>query len=152
MIYNFDTKDNVTATAALIVYAVYRSRDKKRFKVTPDVWGQIDRFVKASAKRATNLPIFIDSLMPKLCCASISPKWMDVGINGRLTQYGNEFIEFAGKKREFLTYVLSDVNHDDVIKMLYRETMWVILVVRDRLEREKPIEHTFTQDEDMKDE
>lgn len=32
MIYNFDTSDENAATAAFLVYAVYRSRDTKRFK------------------------------------------------------------------------------------------------------------------------
>lgn len=51
MIFNFDTTDNNYALASLLVYAIYRSRDKKRFKVTPEMWGQIQRFIKASVKR-----------------------------------------------------------------------------------------------------
>ena len=54
MIYGFDTQDKEAATAALIVYAIYRSRDIKRFKVSTQMWGQIERFVKSSAKRAKN--------------------------------------------------------------------------------------------------
>lgn len=48
MIYNFDTNAQHEAVSALLVYAVYRSRDRKRFKVTPEMWGQIERFCKAS--------------------------------------------------------------------------------------------------------
>lgn len=149
MIYNFDTDDRAAATAALIVYAIYRSRDRKRFKVSPEMWGQIDRFVKASAKRATSIPRFIDGLMPRMCCPSINPKWMDVGVNGRLTQFGNEFMEFPNEnQREFLTGILAEVDHSDVINALYRETTWIVLLVRDRLEREKPIESKFEVEEE----
>ena len=40
MIYNFDTDDNNYAVAALLVYAIWRSRDKSKFKVTTEVWGR----------------------------------------------------------------------------------------------------------------
>ena len=50
MIYNFDTHQDSAAIAALCVYAIYRSRDKRKFKVSPEMWGQIDRFSKSSAE------------------------------------------------------------------------------------------------------
>lgn len=152
MIYNFDTQDQPAATAALLVYAIYRSRDKRKFKVSPEMWGQIDRFVKASAKRARNLPQFIDALMPKLCCPSINPHWMQIGMTGRIVDMGNgQFGEFAGTNadgREFLTGILETEQTPEVLNKLYKETTFVILLVRDRLEREKPIENTFAIEEE----
>ena len=149
MIFNFDTEDRGAATAALLVYAIYRSRDKRRFKVSPEMWGQIERFIKASAKRAANLPRFIDALMPKLCCPSINPRWMEVGIRGRLTMVGDSFMEFpSADQREFLTAVMNEADHSAVVSTLYRETSWIVLLVRDRLEREKPIENTFDIEEE----
>lgn len=154
MIYNFDTDDHSSATAALIVYAIYRSRDKRRFKVSPEMWGQIERFTKASAKRAVNLPRFIDSMMPRMQCPSINPKWMEVGIKGGLLARENsagvtEYMEFqADDSREFLTQVLNSVDHMEVINKLYKETQWIVLLVRERLEREKPIESSFTIEEE----
>jgi len=151
MIYNFDTDDQEAATAALLVYAIYRSRDKKRYKVSPEMWGQIERFTKASAKRAESLPRFMDSMMPRLCCPSINPKWMEVGIKGAMlaTQNsagGTEFMELPSEdRREFLTSVLNDADHCATLNKLYKETQWVILLVRERLEREKPVESQFAK-------
>lgn len=149
MIFNFDTDDESSAVAALVVYSIYRSRDKKRFKVSMDMWSQIDRFIKSSAKRAESVQSFINYLMPKMSCGSINPKWMDVGINGKLTQYGSSFMSFPNSdQREFLTSVINNSDHRDVIKKLYKETTWIVLLVRDRLEREKPIESTFNIEEE----
>src|SRR5690554_8076954 len=75
MYYNFQTDEQEKAVAALIVYAIYRSRDKSKFKITPDVWGRIERSVKSVAKRAMDLEEFIEKLKPKLKCSSIIPKW-----------------------------------------------------------------------------
>lgn len=152
MIYNFDTNDSSAAIAALLVYAVYRSRDKRKFKVTPEMWGQIDRFTKSSAKRARNLPQFIDALMPKLCCPSINPQWMQIGITGRIVSLADgqyaEFNSTNSQSREFLTSILETEATTDVLNKLYKETTFIILLVRDRLEREKPIESTFNIDEE----
>jgi len=152
MKYQFDTKQNHYAIAALLLYAIYRSRDKRRFKVSPEMWGQIDRFVKSSAKRSRNLPQFIDTLMPKLCCPSINPRWMQIGITGRVIDVGNgELIEFSktnSEGREFLTSILETDDTNDVLNALYKETTYIVLLVRDRLEREKPIENNFNVEEE----
>jgi len=148
MIYGFDTDDLHEATAALCVYAVWRSRDKARFKVTPEVWSQAERFVKASAKRARTVPEFLEALKPRFCCGTIHPRAMAVGIKGTptLTTESGEIIELgsaAEEQREFLTGVLARVNQRTVIDLLYKQTAYLILLVRDRLERERPIEARF---------
>lgn len=143
MIYGFDTDDQHAATAALLVYAIYRSRNKQRYKVTPDMWGQIERLTKSAAKRAESLPAFIEALKPRLYCETISPRWMAAGIKGDISMLasGDELIAFNNEdQREFLTRVLETSDHRSALGRLYRETAWVILLVRDRLEREKPIE------------
>ena len=143
MIYQFDTDDREAATAALLVYAIWRSRDVQRFKITPDVWAKVERFVKASAKRARTVPAFLESLKPRLQCGTIHPKWMEAGIKGVIGRAdsfgGTEYIQRADS-REFLTGVLADCAEREVVRKLYKETTWVILLCRDRLERERPVE------------
>ncbi|MFU8927564.1 hypothetical protein [Acinetobacter puyangensis] len=149
MIYNFDTDDKSVATAALVVYATYRSRDRKRFKVTPEMWGQIQRFIKAAAKRSKNIPQFIDQFCKKMSCDSINPKWVEVAVKGRLFQSGSDYIDIPQPdKRQFLTEVLNDVEHKQVIRHLNNETQYIVMLVRDRLETEKPLESTFKIDDD----
>lgn len=152
MVYGFDTDDRVSAAGALLVYAVYRSRDKARFKATPDMWSQIQRFVKDAAKRAKSVPRFIELLCPRLACGSIRPKWMAVGARGEIpltvvTAADGSFshaIQFASdhsdEQREFLTKIMSEIDTKAVIQRLYQETQWIVMLVRDRLERERPVE------------
>lgn len=147
MIYQFDTDDQTAATAALLVYAIYRSRDARRFKVTPDMWAQIERFTKASAKRAGSIPAFIEALKPRLQCGTIHPRWMETGIKGLLPftdSAGNTNYIQGGDARDFLTGAIAAANSTEVIRHLYAQTAWIILLVRDRLEREKPIEDKLT--------
>lgn len=144
-VYGFETDDRDEATAALLVYAVWRSRDTRRFKITPDVWSQVERFVKASAKRSTTIPRFLETLKPRLMCGTLHPRAMAVGLAGVPTfnLAGGGYVELASEQpeqREFLTAALALASPAHVLSALYRETAWVVLLVRDRLERERPIE------------
>ena len=141
MFYNFQTDEKEKAVAALLVYAVYRSRDRTKFKVTPDMWGIIERSVKSVAKRALDLEGFLEKLKPKLKCSSIIPKWAKTIPDGVITMKKLEdgtLIEVQDQgKREFLVDVLVAVDHRKVLNVLYDKAALVVLLVRDRIEREK---------------
>lgn len=149
MYYNFDTEDHGQAVAALLVYAVYRSRDKKRFKISLDMWGQLERAAKGVAKRAGDLGEFIEKLKPKLMCPTIQPRWAKTIPDGMVTMRvldDGSVAELQDQgRRQFLTDVLQEVDHKEVLEILYRKTAIVILLVRDRLEREKPYESKFEE-------
>jgi len=155
MIYGFETDSLAEASAALIVYSIYRSRDQSRFKPNVKMWGQIERFIKSSAKRSKRLPSFIERLKPKLCCDSISPRWCeagvknDIGLISRVNSAGDtEYIQPAGAAgREFLITALNKTDGDEVVKVLFSESAWVVLLVRERIEREKPAEKYIKKEE-----
>lgn len=147
MYYNFDTDDHGAAVAGLLVYAIYRSRDTKRFKVSLDMWGMIERAVKSASKRAMELGDFIEKLKPKLHCPTIQPRWAktlpDGIISMKMMNDGTIAQVQDQGRRQFLTDVLQEVDHREVLDILYRKTALVVLLVRDRLEREKLIESKF---------
>src|SRR5690606_13660513 len=131
--YGFDTHSLTEATAALCVYAVWRSRDRARFRITPEVWSQAERFVKASAKRARNVPEFLEAVKPRFACGTIHPRAMAVGIKGTptLTTERGEILELGSaveEQREFLTGVLARVNQRAVVDLLYKQTAYIILL------------------------
>lgn len=150
MIFGFDCQDEPAAVAALLVYAVYRSRDRRRFKVSPDMWAQIERFTKDAAKRATSIPRFVEALKPRLACDSLRPSAMRIGMRGEVPlaavyddtgrmSYAMQ-LEPGAEHREFLTSIMERGDARAVISRAYHETAWVVALVRDRLERERPIE------------
>lgn len=147
MYYNFDTDEKHAAVAALLVYAIYRSRDSKRFKVSLDMWGQIERACKSSSKRAGDLADFMEKLKPKLHCPTIQPRWaktMPDGIVSMKMLDDGSVVQVEDRgRRQFLTDVLSEVDHRAVLDYLYKKTALVVLLTRDRLEREKPLEIKF---------
>jgi len=150
MLYGFDTDDGNAATAALCLYAIYRSRNPKRLKVTPDFWGVIERAVRSTAKRATTIPVWIEKLKPKLGCETISPRWAATDAGGLITMLPDprtgELMQVGGRpKREFLTSIIGEADNKAVLEVAYKQAAYVVLLVRDRLEREKPYEAQFIE-------
>lgn len=150
MLYGFDTDDQNAATAALCLYAIYRSRNPKRLKVTPDFWGVIERAVRSTAKRATTIPVWIEKLKPKLGCETISPRWAATDAGGLITMLPDprtgELMQVGGRpKREFLTSIIGEADNKAVLEVAYKQAAYVVLLVRDRLEREKPYEAQFIE-------
>ncbi|HPP53901.1 MAG TPA: hypothetical protein PK777_13190 [Thermoguttaceae bacterium] len=160
MYYGFETNDENAALGALLVYGIYRSRDIKRFKVTPDMWGIIERAVKSSAKRALDLHDFIEKLKPRLMCSTLKPKWMETDEEALLRPIAmvmnretGEIIQKQDKgRRQFWVEILEQIDHQEVLDILYKKTSWVIALVRDRLERERPLEISGIIKEDEEDE
>ena len=155
MFYGFDTSTEEAALGALLVYGIYRSRDMKRFKVTPDMWGIIERAVKSSAKRALDLHDFIEKLKPRLMCSALKPKWMVTDaetVTMAIDKETGELIHKQDKgRRQFWVEILEEVDHRAILDILYKKTSWVIALVRDRLEREKPLEVSGIIKEDEED-
>lgn len=144
MYYGFQTSDENAAIGALLIYGIYRSRDIKRFKVTPDMWGMIERAVKSSAKRAMDLTDFIEKLKGKLKCSSLKPQYMATNTNVvamQVNQETGEIIQVEDKgKREFWVDLLENADDKAILERLYAKTSLIIALVRDRLEREKALE------------
>lgn len=143
MIFGFDTDDKHAATASLVLYAIWRSRDRNKLKITPEIWGQIERAVKSVAKRSRFINEFMEKLKVKLKCSTISPRWAATGGEDLVTMLrgpGGELRQVSQERREFLTGVLAEADDRAVLDVAYRQTAYVVLLVRDRLEREKPFE------------
>lgn len=56
-----------------------------------------------------------------------------------------ELWQMSGERREFLTRVIDEADDEAVLDVAYRQTAYVVLLVRDRIEREKPYEAHFVK-------
>ena len=143
MLYGFDTKDDKAATAALITYAVYKSRDVKRGPSGYEMWAQIERFARTSSKRATDFGTFLNKFKSKMACGTINPKWTSTGIlkkTATILETGEIITQTKDTKdRDFMIEIMESPQEyqKQVIDMIYKQTQRIVLLVRDRLEREK---------------
>ena len=144
MLLGFNTESEVKAKAAFLVYVIYKSRDAKRGPSGLDMWGQIERFAKASAKRSEGIDDFVNAFKRKMACSTINPYWMknDSKATNAVVNDDGSIMEFGGNDlRSFGLDILNDEEHgEEIVVCLYNKTQIIILLVRDRLEREKIFE------------
>lgn len=79
-----------------------------------------------------------------MACDTVNPKWMKTGIihaNSIIGETG-EILQFNQPRRDFMIDIVEGAKEaqESVLEVLYHNTQRVILLVRDRIEREKPIE------------
>ncbi|KRM92878.1 hypothetical protein [Loigolactobacillus rennini] len=78
------------------------------------MWGEIMRLVQVTAKRAPNLPQFLDQLMVKMGAVTLEPA------------------------PELLAILdLTATEQKQILTTLYDTPQWIILLVRDRIQRER---------------
>lgn len=78
------------------------------------MWGEITRLVQTTAKRAPNLPQFLDQLMVKMGAVALEPA------------------------PELLAILdLTATEQKQILASLYETPQWIILLVRDRIQRER---------------
>lgn len=115
MIYDFDTDEQALADAALLVYSVYRSKSE-RFKISTDMWNQIARFIQSAAQGSLTVSDFLNRFSDKMKADSISS---------------------IKQGSDTLLSLINKMNSKEVIRRLVKEHVFVILVVRTRLDGEK---------------
>lgn len=144
MLFGFQTENEVKAKAALLIYVIYRSRNKERGPQGLDMWAQIERFAKASAKRADGIDDFVNAFKRKMACGTINPYYMreDVIAANAVIKDSGEIITFSENQRGFGLEIFEDDKQGrEVVECIYNKTQNIILLVRDRLEREKPFDN-----------
>lgn len=145
MLLGFQTKDEVRAKAAMIIYVIYKSRDPQKGPSGLDMWGQIERFAKATAKRSEGIGEFTNDFKRKMACSTINPYWMKnnfLAANAIMLNGNAEIISFENEDlRSFgLEIFENEEKGKEIVECIYNKTQIIILLVRDRLEREKLFE------------
>lgn len=141
MLLGFNTENELKAQGAFIIYIIYKSRDVKRGPSGVDMWGQIERYAKAAAKRSEGIDEFINNFKKRMACSTINPYWMKENCkttNALMTDAGG-IIYFD--KEDFRPFGLEILENEEIgkeiVECIYQKTQIIILLVRDRLEREK---------------
>ena len=144
MIYGFNTDDKNHATAALIIYQIYRSRDTKKFPISVKMWTQIADAAKLAAATSHNLARFIELFKEPMRCGDVKP----------LSKSLASAVGFDAESRHYLTEVLlNDCIDDDVLYVIENETAYIMMYVRERRETDKePVERELESEwpEDLK--
>ena len=146
MFFGFNTENSTVAAGALLVYATYKSRDVKRGPSGYDMWEQIERFTRRAAKRADDVSDFLNKFNPLMACGTLNPRFCKTGVaanNAVIEEDGSVIVKSEeSPHRDFMIAITEapQEEQEKVVDCLYSQAQRIILLVRDRLEREKDYE------------
>ena len=131
MYYKFDTEDLTRAKAALLLYAMYRSRDKQSSLNGVDTWKRFTAYIRGACLKSSTTAEFVQAFCKKAQVSAIVPKYLDDDQPVMLP--GGEMIAAEGV-HDYRSSIIAD---DSLLPVLNRESMYLTLLVRERIQREK---------------
>lgn len=135
MVYQFSTDDIKRAKAALILYAMYKSRDQGSPLNGMETWNRCKTFMRAACLRSSTTAEFVDNFCHRARIQSIRPKYLSTGEPVRVAGT-DELIDSP----DFKNYATEIIEDNDLLKLYENESLYIIMLVRERIQREKMTE------------
>lgn len=132
MLYQFDTDSLSHAKAALLLYGMYRSRKKESPLNGLETWDRFQTFVRGACLKASTTAEFVQAFCKKAKIYSVKPRYLSTGDPVVMPETG-EMIMSAGMS----DYRLGLIADNDLLRLYNTESMYLIMLVRERIQREK---------------
>lgn len=132
MLYQFDTDSLDHAKAALLLYGMYRSRKKESPLNGLETWDRFQTFVRAACLKSSTTAEFVQAFCKKAKIDSVKPRYLSTGEPVVIPETG-ELIMSAG----VADYRLGIIADNDLLRLYNTESMYLIMLVRERIQREK---------------
>lgn len=132
MLYQFDTDSLSHAKAALLLYGMYRSRKKESPLNGLETWDRFQTFVRGACLKASTTAEFVQAFCKKSKIDSVKPRYLSTGDPVVIPDTG-ELISSAG----MADYRLGILADNDLLRLYNTESMYLIMLVRERIQREK---------------
>ncbi len=132
MLYKFDTDSLSHAKAAMLLYGMYRSRKKESSLNGPETWDRFQTFVRGACLKASTTAEFVQAFCKKAKIDSVKPRYLSTGEPVVIPDTG-ELIMGDG----MADYRLEIMADNDLLRLYNTESMYLIMLVRERIQREK---------------
>lgn len=132
MLYQFDTDSLSHAKAALLLYGMYRSRKKESPLNGLETWDRFQTFVRGACLKASTTAEFVQAFCKKAKIDSVKPRYLSTG-EPVVMPDTLELISSAG----MADYRLGILADNDLLRLYNTESMYLIMLVRERIQREK---------------
>lgn len=138
----FFTESEKHAKAALLIYAMYRSRDKASPLTGMETWNRAVSFIRGATLKSTTTAEFCNNFCHMAKIGSIKPKYLST--DGGMVVMADGSIIQSDNVRDYKLDLMQD---DRLLPILENEGQFIVMLVRERLQREK-MEETEDEAED----
>lgn len=132
MLYQFDTDSLDHAKAALLLYGMYRSRNQNSPLNGLETWDRFQTFVRGACLKASTTAEFVQAFCRKAKIDSVKPRYLSTGDPVVMPETG-ELIMSPGVS----DYRLKILEDNSLLRLYNTESLYLIMLVRERIQREK---------------
>lgn len=132
MLYQFDTDSLDHAKAALLLYGMYRSRNQNSPLNGLETWDRFQTFVRAACLKASTTAEFVQAFCKKAKIDSVKPRYLSTGDPVVMPGSGEMIMSAA-----VVDYRLGILADNDLLRLYNTESLYLIMLVRERIQREK---------------
>lgn len=142
MLYNFDTSELNRAKAALLLYALFKSRDINSPLNGLDTWNRAESFCKAACLKSSTTGEFVTRFKEMAKIPSIKPYYLTDA--SKMVEMPDGSIIQSDNVRDYKLDIFED---DDIRRTIEKEYPIIVMLVRERIQREK-LTHTEEEEDD----
>lgn len=132
MLYQFDCTSLKRAKAALLLYALYRSRDQKSSLNGVETWERFGSYIRGACLKSTTTAEFVQNFCRKAKIESIKPRYLRTEYPVEMPDTGELVV--SDSVQDFQIEIFED---NTILLLIASETLYLIMLVRERIQREK---------------
>lgn len=141
MLFNFNTDNVKLARAALILYAMYKSRDTNSPMNGVDTWNRVESYCVGACKKSRTTSEFVTKFKELGKVGAIKPRYLGEHSSGSYSISAESVAEFPDAVDCHIDlavdYHIDLFEDNDVRKTIENDYPLVVLLVRERIQREK---------------
>ncbi len=131
MQFGFDTESVDHGKAALLLYAMYRSRDKSSSLNGIDTWTRCTSYIRGATLKSRTTAEFVQNFCHMAKIGSIKPSYLT---EGGMLQLADGEILCSGNVKDYKLHIIEDNN---LLPLYEQEGVYLTMLVRDRIQRDK---------------
>lgn len=132
MQFGFITEDLKRAKAALLLYAVYRSRPKTSSLNGLETWNRFTSYIRGACLKSENTAQFINVFCKMAGVGSIKPIYLET--DGGMMELSDGSLIFSDRVKEYKIDIIED---DSLMSIFENEGQLLVMLIRERIQREK---------------
>lgn len=144
MQFGFITENLKRGKAALILYAIYRSRPKSSSLNGIETWNRFTAYIRGACLKSENTAQFINVFCKMAGVGSIKPCFLES--DGGMIEFSDGSIIIADRIKEYKIDLIED---DTLMNVFENEGQMLVMLIRERIQREKMegVENEETEDQ-----
>lgn len=134
MQFGFNTESVNHGKAALLLYAMYRSRELSSSLKGLETWERCSRFIRGAVLKASTVAEFVQQFCKMADVQTIKPHYLKTDGLVEIDDIGT-----LAQVDGLYNYQLELFENQEILDLFNNESMYLIMLVRERIQREREV-------------